>query len=125
MTSEAASPPTILLVEDDRHIRVMISWYLEQEGFRVLQAASGEDALPILEREPVLGLLLVDLGMPGMNVHELRDAVRADARHASVPMVLISGDSSLQEKARKVGAVDFIEKPLELPKLLEIVKKHV
>jgi CheY-like chemotaxis protein len=123
MTKTLTHNRPVLLVEDDPDIRSMMSWFLEQEGYRVLTAPSGEDALPILEREPVIGLLLVDLTMPGMNVRELRDAARAFPQHASVPMVLISGDSSLKQKAASVGATGYIEKPLELPVLLAVVEK--
>jgi two-component system nitrogen regulation response regulator NtrX len=107
----------ILVVDDERGIREM----LQDEGLAVTSVASGEEALAALSRE-LFDLILLDVWLPGMDGLEVMAQVRA-AGHR-MPVVMISGHASTELAARAVreGALDFIEKPLSLERVLVSVR---
>ena len=85
------SPRTVLVAEDSRFFRSMLSYALDEDGLRCVAAATGEEALAILGRElPEVHLLLTDLGMPGMNGFELIERVRALPGGLDLPIIVIS-----------------------------------
>ncbi len=112
---------TILVVDDERGIREMLQAVLQDEGLAVTCAASGEEALAALSRE-LFDLILLDVWLPGMDGLEVMSQVRA-AGHR-MPVVIISGHASAELAARAVreGALDFIEKPLSLERVLVSVR---
>jgi two-component system nitrogen regulation response regulator NtrX len=112
---------TILVVDDERGIREMLQAVLQDEGLAVTSVASGEEALAALSRE-LFDLILLDVWLPGMDGLEVMSQVRA-AGHR-MPVVMISGHASAELAARAVreGALDFIEKPLSLERVLVSVR---
>jgi PleD family two-component response regulator len=103
---------TILVVDDDLHIRTILGFKLEQEGFRVVQAADGPEALDKLELcEP--DLVLLDVMMPGMDGFEVLHHLRGRFRTHNLPVIMLTAKGEVDEKVRGLseGANDYVLKP--------------
>jgi two-component system nitrogen regulation response regulator NtrX len=111
----------ILVVDDERGILDQLESILRDEGFSVATALSGEDALAAVSRE-IFDLILLDVWLPGMDGIEALRQLRA-AGH-QLPVVLISGHATAELAVRAVreGALDFLEKPLGLERVLVTVR---
>ena len=111
----------ILVVDDERGILDQLAGILRDEGFSVVTAGSGEDALAAVSRE-IFDLVLLDVWLPGMDGLEALRQLRA-AGH-QLPVVLISGHATAELAVRAVreGALDFLEKPLGLERVLVTVR---
>ena len=111
---------TILVVDDERGILDQLEKILRDEGFGVTAAATGEDALKAVAGE-LFDLVLLDVALPGMDGIEVLRRMRAGGH--TVPVVMISGHATAEQavEALKVGAVDFLEKPLALERVLVTV----
>lgn len=113
--------PTILIVDDEPGVRSSLSGVLRDEGYSVEAVSTGEACLDRVTRSPV-DLIVLDVWMPGMDglatLQKLRD------RQVDTPVVLISGHGSIESavKAIKLGAFDFVEKPLSIDKTLLVVR---
>lgn len=103
---------TILTIDDEPLIRETIAAYLEQRGFRVLQAANGQEGLEVFAAGHP-DLLLVDLRMPVMDGLEV--LTRLQAQSPETPAIVVSGTGRLHDaiEAIKRGAWDFVTKPIE------------
>src|SRR5262249_11349487 len=116
----------ILVVDDDLEIRETIRDVLEEEGYRVVLAANGAEALAELrarigEEQP--SLVLLDLMMPEMNGWQFCEEQKRDARRAAIPVLVISA-ASVDAKKGSIAGHPFLKKPIELARLLEAVAKH-
>ena len=102
----------ILVVDDEAAIRDALRMILEYEGYRVLEASSGEDALSILSRSHPDAVLL-DIRMKGISGLEALERIRA--LHPGLPVLMVSGHGTIETAvaALRLGAQDFLEKPLE------------
>jgi two-component system nitrogen regulation response regulator NtrX len=111
----------ILVVDDEPGVRQALEAILADEGFRVSSAGSGEQGLEMLEQERFDAVLL-DVWLPGMDGLETLQAVRE--RHAETEVVMISGHGTIETavRATKLGAFDFVEKPLSLEKTLLVLR---
>src|SRR5690348_2370478 len=81
----------VLVVDDDEDIRTVIGDVLELAGYRAIPATDGEDALTIMRSDPGLGLVLLDMMMPGVDGWEFRRRQLQDPALARVPVVVLSG----------------------------------
>lgn len=108
---------TVLVVDDEIAIRETLVQILSYENYRVLTAATGPQALHVLEDRPV-DVVLLDIKMPGMDGFDVLARVRDT--HAEIPVIIISGHGDIQTavQAVKCGAYDFLEKPLDRARLL-------
>jgi two-component system nitrogen regulation response regulator NtrX len=119
-------PPRILVVDDEPGIRQSLCGVLEDEGYRTQAAESGEACLAELARGPY-DLVLLDVWLPGM------DGLEALARIQEMPfaerpvVVMISGHGTIETavKSTKLGAFDFLEKPLTIPKVSIAAKNAI
>lgn len=111
---------TILIVDDETNIRLSLEGVLQDEGFRPIFAAGGEEALEKI-REDNPDLVLLDIWMPGID--GLETLKRAREQWPDLLVVMMSGHGTIETavKALKLGAYDFIEKPLALEKVLTCV----
>jgi len=112
-------PATILVVEDEADLSVLMRYNLEAEGFRVLTAESGDEAAEILQ-ETVPDLILLDWMLPGLSGIELTRRWRAREETARVPIIMITARGEEEERIRGLatGADDYVVKPFSLPELL-------
>jgi len=109
--------PTILVVDDEVTILRSLSGILSDEGFEVLTASNGYEALKIIEEESP-DLVLLDIWMPGIDGIETLQEIKRTSPFLQV--VIISGHGTIETavKATKLGAYDFIEKPLSIDKIV-------
>ncbi|MBA3804831.1 MAG: sigma-54-dependent Fis family transcriptional regulator [Acidobacteria bacterium] len=112
---------SILIVDDERGIRDTLRGVLEDEGFTADAVATGEECLKALERR-AYGCVLLDVWLPGMDGLETLKQMRASGVDAAV--VIISGHGNIETavRATKLGAFDFIEKPLSIEKTVLAVR---
>src|SRR5262245_60472537 len=121
------TPPagkSILIVEDDADIREAMALVLQDDGYTVARSANGSEALAYLHASPPPSLILLDLMMPVMDGWQFRQEQRRDPALAPIPVVVVSADSHVRQKAEGIGAVDHLQKPVELERLLEMVHRH-
>lgn len=112
----------ILVVDDERLIRLSLQKGLKKEGYEVVPAEGGEEGLKIY-REELPDLVLLDINLPEMNGMEVLKIIKEIDRDALVIMITAYGSIETAVKALKLGAYDFVEKPFNMEKLRVIIKK--
>jgi CheY-like chemotaxis protein len=115
---------SILIVEDDDDVREALAAFLEGEGYPVVEARDGQEALRCLRSTTEFCLILLDLFMPVMNGWSFRREQLNDAKLASIPVVVISADRSAPERAIDLGAVEAMVKPIHFDRLRATVGLH-
>ncbi|NIV36498.1 MAG: response regulator [Anaerolineae bacterium] len=117
------SHPTILVVEDEQAILEIITFFLEDEGYQVLQALNGEAALSLLE-EARPDLIISDIRMPGMDGFAFCEEVRANPDFGQLPFIFLTGRDERADVRRGMGlgADDYLTKPFEPEELLSAVQ---
>ncbi len=110
-------PKTILVVDDEKDIRSSLAGILEDEGFIVSCAAGGVEALESVHQD-MPDIVLLDIWMPGLDGLETLEKLKALFPNLAVIMVSGHGTIETAVRATKLGAFDFIEKPLSLDKVL-------
>src|SRR3982075_3765911 len=113
--------PTILIVDDEPGVRSALSGVLRDEGYEVEAVPSGEACLDRVTRGPV-DLIVLDVWLPGMD--GLATLARLRERQVEAQVVLISGHGNIESAVRaiKMGAFDFVEKPLSLEKTVLVIR---
>jgi len=113
---------TIFIVDDEEGIRESLTGIFEDEGYEVLTAKSGEDALELM-KEQGPGIVLLDVWLPGMDGLETLSGIKKI--HPDVPVIMISGHGNIEMaiSATRLGAYDFLEKPLSLEKVLIVARR--
>lgn len=104
----------VLIVDDSRAMRMILRKALTQFGYEICEAANGQEALDLLAQNGTSwALILVDWNMPVMCGLDLVKAVRADARYAAIPMVMVTTETEIQHisEALEAGASEYVMKP--------------
>ena len=116
----------ILVVDDDVDSLNILVAMLEEAGYAVRAAATPALALQSAMSLPP-ALILLDIGMPGMNGFEVCRRLKEDARTQDVPIIFVSGQTDVTDKVRgfDLGAVDFISKPFQRQEILASVRTHL
>src|SRR5690625_1440036 len=111
---------TILVVDDDSHIRHLVSLHLKGEGFTVIEAKNGEDALQVLESNSC-DLAVVDIMMPIIDGNELTKDIR---QFYDIPIILLTDKSQIEDKEKVFlsGTDDYLVKPFEPRELIYRIK---
>lgn len=113
----------ILLIDDDADIRTALGEVLEDEGYDVVGAGNGADALARLKTGDRPCVILLDLMMPIMDGYQFREAQKREASLSSIPVVVITAGTELREQELS-GVAAIMEKPIELPKLMATIRRH-
>jgi len=115
---------SILIVDDDADVRDMLGQFFAIEGYNVATAGNGREALDQLRHADQLAdLILLDLMMPVMDGWQFRMEQQRDPRLASIPVVVLSAVYNARERAALLGAVDYMQKPVEFDKLIETAER--
>ncbi len=115
---------SILIVDDEAGIRESLCSILAEEGYRPEAVASAEEALVIVDRGGV-DIVLMDIWLPGMDGMEALERLQALVRPPVVVMITGHGNIETAVRATKLGAFDFIEKPLSLEKIIVVIKNSM
>jgi CheY-like chemotaxis protein len=114
-----------MVVEDSEDIRELLGVLYQSQGYEVLLASDGRDALTQLKNQADLpALILLDLMMPGMDGFEFKVEQDKDQRLAPIPVVIMTADANAKEKSQKIGARGYVRKPVELDTLLAVALKY-
>ncbi len=115
-----ADKPYILLVDDDPNISRLVQLYLEKEGFRVVCADRGDDALAVFRKDPP-DLMLLDVMLPGMDGWAVLKSVR---KTSSIPIIMLTAKDETFDKVLglELGADDYITKPFDNKELVARAK---
>lgn len=117
-------PKTILIVEDDDTMRQLLKLHLTNAGYAVRAAADGIEA-----GHAVLGLtpdlIITDVRMPHMTGFELVEALRQDPAMANIPVIFLTIEGESVDRGNKLGALEYLAKPIRVEVLLQKVAKHL
>ncbi|MDM7463216.1 Hpt domain-containing protein [Tepidimonas taiwanensis] len=124
-TAEAQRPPLVFVVDDSLTVRKVTSRFLVRHGYRVETAKDGQEALERLQRDPLPAVMLLDIEMPNMDGFEVTQRVRAEARTASLPIIMITSRTAdkHREHARTLGVDVYLGKPYQEETLLGHIER--
>lgn len=116
---------TVLIVDDSKTMRDMVSYTLTSAGFEVVQAGDGKEAVSKLSNGSKPDLVVTDLNMPDMDGITLIKEIRKMPAHKYTPILMLTTESSDEKKAegRSSGATGWIVKPFNPEQFLKILKK--
>ncbi len=124
--SDFAERQTLLIVDDTPDNMTLLSALLK-DRYRIKVATSGERALKIAMTTPLPDLILLDIMMPGMDGYEVCQRLKADPQTSDIPIIFLTAKARVEdeEKGLKLGAVDYITKPISPPIVLTRVETHL
>lgn len=119
------NPQNILVIEDDETQRLSLKRILEAEGYSTLLAADSAELTAVLDEEKDIHLILMDIGLPWINGFELAEMMKQHPDLKKLPLVFLSAQAEQEDydKARAVGAADYIKKPFDIEKLKSVIAK--
>ena len=117
---------TILIVDDEIHIRRLTARVLEMAGYRVLEAASGSEALQLIQ-ETRPDVITCDISMPGMSGFDVLEALKAQPATANIPVIMLTAIGQEKDAARatELGAADYVTKPFSSTNLIETIQRQL
>jgi two-component system, chemotaxis family, chemotaxis protein CheY len=115
--------PIILVVDDDAGIQQTIGGILEDEGYQVVSAWNGQEALQHLDGGVQPVLIMLDLQMPVMDGFAFAAALDLRGLRARAPIVVLTADGRAPQKAAQVGADGYLTKPFTLLSLVDLVQR--
>lgn len=116
---------SVMVVDDDHDIRASLQEILQDEGYTVVSASDGMEALTQLRLGARPQLILLDLMMPIMDGFQFCREVRKDPALSLIPVIVFSADALAEERANACGANGFLSKPTALTDLLRTIQRYV
>jgi CheY-like chemotaxis protein len=115
---------TVLLVDDDARNIFALSSVLERRGMKVLTATTGSEAVSMVETQPDIAIVLMDIMMPGMDGYETIEVIRMNAAFRRLPIVALTAKAMKgdREKCLEAGASDYLAKPVNTEQLLSALR---
>lgn len=116
----------VMACDDDHVIRGLLEVNLEMEGYDVVTACDGQDALDKIRQEAP-DLILLDVMMPNLNGWQVAEALQADEATRQIPIIFLSARAMEAdvEKGTSLGAVSYVTKPFDPIDLMELVARHL
>lgn len=116
--------PTILIVDDESHMRRLLQFALAKTGMQLVQAANGREALAQAQAR-IVDLLVIDFMMPDLDGFATLRELRRDPRYAKLPVIMLTsrGQTELREIAEDVGVDVFLTKPFSPIELTQHVRR--
>jgi CheY-like chemotaxis protein len=111
-------PKRVLLIEDDADVREVIGMVLQTQGYEVLQASQGFEALELLRKSPRPDVIITDIMMPVMSGWEFLEAKASDPNLASIPVFVLSA-AECRDVLERARVIAFLPKPMDFALLLQ------
>lgn len=122
--SETSTTGTVLVIDDDDTIRTLVKLHLGVAGFDVLEAADAvEGGYAVLAKLP--GLVICDVEMPYLDGYEFAGALKSDPLTCHIPVVFLTSDDDMADKALKARAVAHLRKPVTAERLVNVVRRFI
>ena len=115
---------TVLIVDDERSIRISLRTILSNIGFEIIEAARGEEAVSLV-RTAQLDAVLLDINMPGMGGVEVCRVMRKESTRLPIVMLTVQGSEDRKVEALEAGADDYITRPFQLRELIARLRAAV
>ncbi len=114
---------TILVVDDEANNRNVVAAQLKSEGYAIISAASGEEALRLVDKQ-LPDLILLDVMMPGISGFDVAEILKCEERTSAIPIIMLTalGDSNARLSALNFGAEEFLTKPVAKAELLARIR---
>jgi CheY-like chemotaxis protein len=111
----------ILIVDDEKEIRDILNEVLKKHGYRILKTGDGEVALQMIEKNPDIALVLLDIRLPGCGGMTVLAKIREE--HPDIAVIMITGliDREVAQQSIRLGAFDYIVKPLDVALLPDVI----
>lgn len=124
--NQATAMATILIIEDEGHLRRDISELLGFSGFQTLEAANGSTGIALAQAHHP-DLILCDITMPGMDGLQVLEQIRANPATAAIPFVFLTAraEGELREILKRAGADDYLAKPFTLEQLHGVIERNL
>jgi signal transduction histidine kinase/CheY-like chemotaxis protein/CHASE3 domain sensor protein len=115
---------TVLVADDDVRNIFSLTKMLEQHNMKVLAATDGKEALKLLDENPGVDVVLMDMMMPEMDGYETTTAIRQDIKHRNLPILAVTAKAMMgdREKCIAAGASDYISKPVDMDQLISLLR---
>lgn len=117
---------TVLIADDEADIVETLQFMLESDGFEVLTAYDGEEALN-LARRAVPDVILLDVMMPKINGYKVSRLLKFDKKFQDIPILMITARSQEEDRliGEETGADEYITKPFEISNVIDLINKHL
>ncbi len=117
----------ILIVDDEQDTRQYIQTILKHQDYTLITADSGEDALIMLETEPDIDVMLLDIMMPGLDGFEVLEIIKATPKTAAIKVIMLSAMNRIDDKIKafSAGASDYVVKPFDRGELIARINTQV
>ena len=117
------NPKNILVIEDDETQRLSLKRILESDGYHPMLAADSAELTAILDKDEDFHLIIMDIGLPWINGFELAEMMKQHRELKKIPLIFLSAqaDQNDFDRARSVGAADYIKKPFDIDKLKGVI----
>ncbi len=126
MAEDKGHEETILIVDDSEDNRNLLSLMLREDGYDIVEAVNGEDALAKVHENPP-DLILLDVMMPGMDGYEVCERLKRDELLKEIPVIFLSGLGKVKDKIRglEIGGADYVAKPFHMGETLARIRTHL
>lgn len=120
------STKTVLIADDEVDIVETVKFMLESEGFDVLTAFDGEEALKIA-RTAIPDIILLDVMMPKINGYKVSRLLKFDKKFQNIPILMITARSQEEDRSigEETGADEYITKPFEISEVIDLINKYL
>jgi two-component system cell cycle response regulator DivK len=117
----------ILIIDDDNRNIFALTAVLKAKKYNCVSATSGEKGLELLKQDPEIGVVLMDMMMPGMDGYQAMAAMNKDLELKHVPVIAVTAQAMVGDKERclEAGAVGYVSKPIDVDLLNALITKYI
>jgi len=117
----------ILIIDDDNRNIFALSAVLKARKYNCVSATSGEQGLEILKSDKDIGVVLMDMMMPGMDGYEAMAVMNRDMNLKHVPVIAVTAQAMLGDRERclEAGAIGYVSKPINVDQLTDLITRYI